>query len=614
MEINGFDIEEFNVYGIPSKASSHTCPRCSDTRKKKKDKCMSVFWDTGLGQCNHCGERVQLHTYKKKAGVIEYKRPQPKNISKLSESTLNWFKDHRGISEQTLIKAKVTESLKWMPKAGKEVNAIEFNYFLLSELVNIKSRAKNKDFRFEKDCELIPYNIDSIIGEKECVIVEGEIDALAFIEAGVNNVVSVPNGFTLPRPDGTSTIKTDYLDNYYHVFESKEKIYLAVDNDAPGEEGKKELIRRFGSDKCFIVDFEQYKDANEYLIGEGKESLANRIVLAEQVPLEGFVSIRDIEPALDDFWTNGAPKGFTLDLPGLDDCASFIFKQYTLFVSAPGSGKSDLVDHICARLAVKYGLKSAICSTENLPIHFHYDKIVKKILGYRPSPTSINTEKVKKVKQFVADHYYHFDVDGRFYLQDVLAKFEELVKRKGYRVFVLDPFNKIKLKGFDRRDVNAYTEEYHMLLDEFCKRNDAHIFLVLHPNKLSKREGSDKTFIMPTAYDCKGGGEHYDMSYNILGMVRDYERNMVQIRTLKWKFQHLGVSGVDSWFGWNINNGRYTAPDGYYDESNMEQPSITWRSNSWLDEEEEHFEEEKPLVTASLEDAFDLDNDDTVPF
>ena len=66
MNINGFDVDKFNIHSIPEGAKYHTCPECSHDRKKSEEKCMSVFWDTGLGRCNHCGAQVQLHTYKKK--------------------------------------------------------------------------------------------------------------------------------------------------------------------------------------------------------------------------------------------------------------------------------------------------------------------------------------------------------------------------------------------------------------------------------------------------------------------------------------------------------------------------------------------------------------------
>jgi len=581
-EINGFEIDQYNVHGIKDRAKTSTCPKCSSSRKKKTDKCMSVFWDTGLGQCNHCGETVQLHTYKKKETTKVYKKPIAKEKSNYSESVVNWFKDIRGISEQTLIDCKITEGRKWMPKAKAEIHVIEFNYYLFGELINVKSRGKNKDFIFEKDCELIMYGLDDIIGQKEVVLVEGEPDKLSFWEAGIKNCASVPNGFTLPRPDGTSSINLNYLDDYVGLFDVVDKIYLAFDNDTAGIEGQKEFIRRLGAERCYIVDFKDCKDANDYLLKYGKEELNKVVSEAKIVPLEDVKTIADVKDELEDFWINGAPRGMTIDLEGFDDAASFVMKQHTLVVAAPGSGKSDFTDHVVCRIAAKYGDKVGICSTENKPVHFHYDKIFKKINGIRPTKETIKSQRVTECLEFIKDHFFVVDMEGRNFLEDVLAKFAELVKRKGCRWFVIDPYNKVTLKNFSKSDINAYTAEYHQQIDAFEHKYDCHVFLIAHPVKLPYVEGSNKTYVMPSAYNIKGGGEHFDMSYNIIGIVRDHERGVVKISTLKWKFQHLGTAGQDYYFGWNINNGRYTALNSF-EPDNVGQLDVTWKNNSWLD-------------------------------
>ena len=95
-----------------------------------------------------------------------------------------------------------------MPKANKETTAICFNYYRNGELINIKFRAAQKDFRLEKDAELIFYNLDAIKDESSVIIVEGEIDCLSMYEAGIYNVVSVPNGASV---QGKVNLK--YLDN-----------------------------------------------------------------------------------------------------------------------------------------------------------------------------------------------------------------------------------------------------------------------------------------------------------------------------------------------------------------------------------------------------------------
>lgn len=615
MEINGFEIEEYNVLKLPTGAKSATCPKCSEHRKphNRKQKCMSVFWNTGLGQCNHCGERTQLHTYKKKNEFKTYVKPN-KEIQRVSifpKVVLDYYKNHRGITEETLHKCKLGHSNRWMPKAQGDIDVIEYRYFLHDELINIKYRGKNKDFMFEKGCEQIPYGMDDILREKECVVVEGEEDKHAYCQSGIKNCVSVPNGFTLPKEDGTSTINTSYLDRVYHVFEKMEKIYLAVDNDVPGKHGEKELIRRFGAEKCWLVDFGDCKDANDYLKKYGEKALKETLKKATQVPLEGVKTISDISGELDDFWVNGAPKGYLIGHDDFDNCISFSTKQHTLITSAPNSGKSDLLDYFLCKISINYDQKVGICSTENRPLKFHYDKLVKKIRGRRPGKHQIGNEDVLEVKDYISKHFFHVDKTGRYYLQDVLAKFAELVKRKGCRWFVLDPYNKITIKDY-KGSVNDYTAEYHNMIDEFTTKYDAHLFLVLHPTKLPLREGSTKTFIMPTAYNIKGGGEHFDMAYNIIGMVRDYDNNIVHVRTLKWKFQHEGTAGQDVYCGWNLNNGRYAAPTSEFDEKTNPRPNFDWDNKNWLTGEDD-ITDEVPKMEPEF--VFDQDSEfDDLPF
>jgi twinkle protein len=581
--INGFEIDVYNQHGIKEGATSSTCPKCSDGRTKKTEKCMSVFWDTGLGQCHHCGERVQLHTYKKKDSTKVYvKPPSRSNTDALSEQVIAWFNNERHIGYEVLKRLKIGNSVRWMPKAQKEIPVIEFRYFVFGELVNIKYRGKDKDFQFEKGCELVMYNLDAIMDEEECVIVEGEPDALAFTEAGVFNVTSVPNGFTLPKKNGESTLNLSYLDDYYFCFENKKKIYIAVDNDEAGRHGQRELIVRFGADKCWLVDFKDCKDANDYLKKYGKEALKKTLEEAKQVPLEYVETMPDFEGDLDNFYLNGSPKGFETGIKNLDDNFSVEFGQYVVVTGPPQSGKSELVDSMCLGYALRYGFKSAFASPENKPNHFHADKILRKIIGYKPfSRDHLNSEGVKRAKEFYKDHFYHVSFNDGFDLHKVLAKFEELVKMKGVKVFVIDPYNKVRLKT-KTKDTNEYTREYLNEIDVFCKKNNCILILVPHPVKLQKEEGTD-TYKMPIAYDIKGGGEFFDMSYHMLALVRDNERGMVRVKTLKVKFQHLGRPDVTFWLGWNINNGRYVSLD--FDLRSPVMPTITWDNKDWLTKE-----------------------------
>jgi len=548
-ELNGFEIEVYNQHGFKDGAKESTCPKCSADRKKKTQKCLSLFWDTGLANCNHCGELIQLHTYKKKETEKNYIKPNFQ-YNKLSSKVIEWFKG-RSIEQQTLSRLKVTESKEWMPQTQKEENAINFNYFLDESIVNIKYRDARKNFKLFKGAEKIFYNIDSIRTSKDCIIVEGEIDCLSFVEAEIFNVVSIPNGFNLQ-----GNINLDYLDDYLDYFDNKEKIYLALDNDEAGLKGRQEFIRRLGSERCYIIDFKDCKDANDYLIKYGKQELKETIVKAELTPLENVKQLNDYSKELDDFWINGLPKGMLCDMPLLDEIFSAELGQYTLVTGVPQSGKSELLDQMVIKQNLNTGNKVGFVSIENEPFIFHYDKIAQKLYGRKPNKNDIGTDELNNVKKHINDNFFHVHFQKRYYLEEALAKFTELARRKGCRIFVIDPFNKVKLKQ-NITSITDFTNEYHTQLDAFVKETGSHLYLVAHPNKTEGAEGSDSTFKMPNAYHIKGGGEHFDMSYNIIGVNRIYEQKIVQVKTLKVKFKHLGEQQRSVFYGYNTVNGRY---------------------------------------------------------
>ena len=63
-------------------------------------------------------------------------------------------------------------------------------------------------------------------------------------------------------------------------------MYKRQDSDEAGQALQAELIRRLGSEVCYIATFDDCKDANEYLQKHGKQQLAERISSSRPVPLE----------------------------------------------------------------------------------------------------------------------------------------------------------------------------------------------------------------------------------------------------------------------------------------------------------------------------------------
>jgi twinkle protein len=408
-EINGFLIDTFNRYGLEEGKTQGICPLCSSDRKPKneKAKCASYDWERGLGTCHNCNKSFQLHTYQRKGSSekVYVKPPVKEHVEEmqLSEPVIKWF-DERGISKETLYELQISEGQEFMPQTGKNENTIHFNYFVGDQLVNIKYRDGHKHFKLYKGAEKVFYNINSIVGYEYCVLVEGEMDVLALHEAGVTNVVSVPNGATL------NANNLDYLDSCIDYFEDKEKIILAVDSDAAGQALQTELIRRLGSEVCYLASFEDCKDANEYLLKYGKEKLSQRISQARPVPLENVKTFKDIEDDITDFVKNGFKPGFQVGLPNFDDIFSTYTGQFITVTGIPSSGKSDFVDQMVVGYNSNYGWKTAFASPENQPTYLHAHKLMRKTWGDMPSPEEIHGEKWNEVAAHVNSSYFFIDL------------------------------------------------------------------------------------------------------------------------------------------------------------------------------------------------------------
>ena len=553
VEINGFVIDKFNQHGLDEGKTQGTCPLCSSTRKpeNQKQKCASYDWERGLGTCHNCDKSFQLHTYERKGKSEKtYVKPETFVVQEVGTKVEEWFKT-RGISRKTLHELRVTEGSEYMPQTGKAENVIKFNYFMGDDLINVKYRDGRKNFKLYKGAEKVFYNIDSIVGYEYCILVEGEMDVLAMHEAGISNVISVPNGATL------NTNNLDYLDACIDYFEDKEKIILATDSDEAGIALQTELIRRLGSEVCFLATFDDCKDANEYLIKHGPEKLVSRITNAKPVPLENVTTFRDIEDEITDFVRNGFKPGFQVGLSNFDNIFSTYTGQFITVTGIPSSGKSDFVGRMVVGYNRNYEWKTAFASPENQPTYLHAHKLMRKCWGGMPTAADIYSDRWNQIADHCNTNFFHIDME-RYTLEAVLKKGAELVKRKGIKCLVIDPFNKVRSND-QSGDVNVYTLEYLQKIETFAKKYDVLVIVVAHPTKMYK--DANGKIEEPTMYNIKGGGEWYDASYHGLLVHRDYEAKTVKCKVLKVKFQNLGENGAEAHFKWQPDSGDYLSID-----------------------------------------------------
>ncbi len=561
MEVKHKDYSEFGIdipYGRRSGKIKTICPQCHDQRSNKRDKSLSVDLDKGVWNCHYCNwsgtNEVRVKDdWQAKATIRKQKKVYKLPAAQASEEqrhqvgakALAWFAS-RGISEQTLRALNVTEGLEWMPQTGKAENTVQFNYYRGEELVNVKYRTGRKEFKLVSGAELLPYNINAIGGTTECIITEGEMDALSFVECGRLDVVSVPNG---------ANANLEYLDDYLEqYFDDKQVIYIAVDTDTKGVVLRDELMRRFGAERCRVVEYgEGCKDANEHLIKYGKASLLQCLADAPETKIDGVFTITDFEGSLDALFERGWQQGVTIGHPNFDALCSFETKRLCIVTGIPGSGKSEFIDEIAERLNVRYGWRFAYFSPENAPLAYHASKLIEKFTGRRFSKSSLSNIEYKKVKEHLESDFFFISPTDSFKVDNILEKAKALVRRKGIKALVIDPYNRLESEQGTRSETQ-YISELLDKLTNFAQRNDLLVILMAHPTKQPRNK--DGIIEAPTLYDISGSANFFNKADFGIVVHRNRQANNVEVHVQKVKFRHLGQCGT-ALFHYNLNNGRY---------------------------------------------------------
>ncbi|WP_394700344.1 AAA family ATPase [uncultured Bacteroides sp.] len=490
-------------------------------------------------------------------------------------AALRWFTAERGISAEAVAALHISHSQEFMPQTGRKESCVCFNYFERGELVNTKFRDGRKNFKMTTGAELIPYNIDSIEDTPQCIITEGEVDALSFVTVGRTDVVSVPSG---------ANKNLTWLDRFVEShFENKDVIYLAVDNDRKGLELQQELLRRLGRERCRILTYgEGCKDANEHLLKYGANSLLKTIEEAPEQPLEGVYTADDVADDLRTLFENGFSSGAPTGLETLDRNLTFELGRLCVVTGVPGSGKSEFIDELVLRLCLRHGWKPAFFSPENLPLVYHLRKLAEKLTGRLFVPFSTSESLYRRLVNYLTDNVCHILPKDDFTAETILEKARELVRRRGIRTFVFDPFNRLEHLIPDGMSETQYISAFLDKLTNFAVRNNCLVILVAHPRKMNRDAQTGRTPV-PTLYDINGSAAFFNKCD--FGLTVERDTDVVRIHVQKVKFRHLGQPGIVP-FVFNTVNGRYTPCDEDPTASTPAQriTNVNFDCESWLPE------------------------------
>jgi len=544
------------IYNVEFKNGQQTCPECSHLRKKKTDKCLNYTESKGVAYCHHCN--TTFFEYKPYESQKVYVVPEWKNITSLSDKAVKYF-EGRMIKQETLVKMNVYSDNEWMPQFEKETECICFPYFQDGVLKNVKYRGAKKSFKLVSGAELLFWNIDCLKDYNEVIITEGEIDTLTFINNGFDNCISVPNG---------ANKNLEYLDNYIGLFDTIKTIYLATDQDTKGIELRDEFIRRFGSDKCRVVSFKDCKDANEYFLEYGGIEFKELLNNSKDIPVEGITTANNLQTELRDYFNNGIQCGLKLDVHEIDQFITWETGRIAIVTGIPGSGKSEFIDYVVARLNLLFGWKAAFFTPENYPLKYHYAKMFEKFIGKKFTKEKASDIEYDIAYEHIKENMFWILNEDDLTIDKILENAKHLIKTKGIKTLVIDPYNKIDHQFTRSVTETQYISKFLDKLIMFGKLNDILIILIAHPKKMERG-------MIPSLYDISGSANFYNKADYGFTVHRQFDENNlmtneVEVHFQKIKFKNLGSQGV-SQLKYNYNNGRFDT--GIIDN---------WDNSNWL--------------------------------
>ena len=419
----------------------------------------------------------------------------------------------RGISTKTLDYADVQSDI---------YGNVAFHYYNSNDiLMTVKYRLgrkfnKEKDHNkcwSQKDSDFAPllFNMNRIDPAKPLLVVEGEIDCLSVIEAGYSNVVSIPNGCA----------NSQWIQYNWEWLEQFDKIILWFDSDEAGIKARNDILYRLGTWRTYYIEINpedttpngaRIKDANEVLYFKGKDRVLQYINKPLEIPVE---NVSDLSKA-EDFDIEHA-EGLYTGIKELDDqIYKLTFGTLNIITGKSGEGKSVFVNQVAICQAVQQGYDVFVFSGE-LPAPILRNWVETNMIGREHITMKdghvrvFNPEQRKLMQNWYAGKVLVYDDDYNTTATALLNKMEELARKCGTKVFLIDNLMMIDLECNEEGRLQAEKEFVNKLIF-FAKKYNVLVFLVAHPRKTGE--------IRVTKEDIAGSGNIVNLAHMVFSVHR----------------------------------------------------------------------------------------------
>jgi twinkle protein len=370
--------------------------------------------------------------------------------------------------------------------------AIAFDYLVNGKIHNTKNRLGKGNMPWAKTgVPLVLWNVDALRGdpqERELIITEGEFDALACIQAGFLDAVSVPNGApTSAQEDGEARFKYLFKGEKLHPDIDKfNRIILAVDGDEKGLFLRDALAVRLGEARCLWIDWpDGCKDANDVLRHHGPEHLAEVLMNPRRMFIDEVCTLDDIPDPPEE-------RAYHLGFVGLENHLKFPKKGFVTILGPYGSGKSTLVRQIAYNMQSIHGWKTGITCFEESAKWRTVNAFRKMIIG-KPRAYWAGSE-VEMADNWIRRNIVFFQKKKRELMTGAryLDRIEYAVKVYGLNMVITDPMNELDHQWPNGKSKTDYMADLIMAMKDLA---DSYSFLKVcctHPPSMSMRVQNNK--------------------------------------------------------------------------------------------------------------------------
>ncbi len=440
---------------------------------------------------------------------------------------------------------------------------IQIPYVLGSETVNHKYRSLDgaKRFRQDKNGTKCFWNFnvitDSTLIDEPLLICEGELDAIAAIQAGFPRTVSVPDGApaeALGNDDHGA--KYSYVRDALASMRDIKEIILCTDGDPPGVNLMNDLALRLGRVRCKWVTYPKgCSDLNDALRLYGVLVVQEIVKRARWVHVDGIYRMSELPPL-------SLLEPLDAGIPELGKHYKLRLGDFTVVTGIPGMGKSTWVADLCCHMVHNHGWDVAFASFETPP-QIDHRRILRTWFG-KCKPACQSQQQLAAADQWIDQHFSFICAgdDDDVTVPWLLEKAAASVLRHQVKIIVVDPWNEMDHMRPDGVSQTEYVGIAIKQFRRFAKKYQVHFICVAHPTKIHR--DTHGMLPVPTLYDISDSANWANKADVGIVVHRGAAGTEATINVIKVRFQDdVGTPGAIT-ANFNVDTGRFvTHEDGY---------------------------------------------------